>query len=745
MNKKSLATIQIVDLFGNPIPKAQYNVKNQKTGQLIAEGITNSKGCIVEISRDKGTILDVYIKSMFNGTMVKIQSFILSKDRMLVKITSPKVLLDLNTVTNQGNSGKYKRKTHIVKKGETLTSIAQQNHTTVRALERLNSIDNPDKISIGQTIKLPVNIPASGNHAHHDRTKQTKPANPIKPKPAQSPAPSPKNNKQAKPNSDSSGSIFDIDIHATKQELEKKYEAAKQTLEEKYEEGKKALLDGAEALGNIFTTDDRSEEGGTPKAEAPNLCKTNPQCISSGKSELIREINIRLAGFGGALPTDEFTELTAKCIKQFQRDYMGVAETGKICGSVISALDEFNQKYPIQKYMESIACPCSKFGGGAQCKGFGASRKKQYKILGVEAPGMYRSTMWILKAAHFYLEKEKDLGVKITGISSGYRCIENNAGHNSNRQSRQTVNHMSGAALDVLISDSTKLNIVREKIFMKYMNAAPTGMRGGNRIFLESRGQGATGWVHFDILWYENLKVEELAYYGTNVEKIVNGTLSEFCKKSKITILSCSGKVPNSNSPVSNNKSIVELVKELGNAIASGEGSYEAWNAGAPEGKKVKFGKMNDRVGTITGKTINQLLDASKDYTWKDERRRFATGKYQTIPKTLSAAKAALGLSGGELYDSDMQEKVFREYLLLNRPSIKALIENGSTTVDQAMTDASKEWASIALPKGKKNKFGNISDGTIGYHQSATNKANSHSTAKVRAIFEKIKAIHLSK
>ena len=32
MNKKSLATIQIVDVFGSPISKAQYEVKNQKIG-----------------------------------------------------------------------------------------------------------------------------------------------------------------------------------------------------------------------------------------------------------------------------------------------------------------------------------------------------------------------------------------------------------------------------------------------------------------------------------------------------------------------------------------------------------------------------------------------------------------------------------------------------------------------------------------------------------------------------------------
>lgn len=92
----------------------------------------------------------------------------------------------------------------------------------------------------------------------------------------------------------------------------------------------KTLKEGANTAAKILTIDERSQDGGTPKADITNLCKTNAQCISSGKSELIREINIRLAGFGGALPTDEFTELTAKCIKQFQRDYMGVSETGKI-------------------------------------------------------------------------------------------------------------------------------------------------------------------------------------------------------------------------------------------------------------------------------------------------------------------------------------------------------------------------------------------------------------------------------
>jgi hypothetical protein len=65
-------------------------------------------------------------------------------------------------------------------------------------------------------------------------------------------------------------------------------------------------------------------------------------CIKLGdKNELVREINIRLAGFGGNVPTDEFTDRTEKMVKQFQKDYMKVPETGKVCGNTLRAIDEF--------------------------------------------------------------------------------------------------------------------------------------------------------------------------------------------------------------------------------------------------------------------------------------------------------------------------------------------------------------------------------------------------------------------
>ncbi|WP_218056063.1 peptidoglycan-binding domain-containing protein, partial [Gilliamella sp. wkB108] len=77
------------------------------------------------------------------------------------------------------------------------------------------------------------------------------------------------------------------------------------------------------------------------------------------KHEIIREINIRLAGFGGNVPTDEFTERTEKMIKQFQRDYMEVEETGFVAMDVIKAIDEFQREYPIDTYFEQARCKCS--------------------------------------------------------------------------------------------------------------------------------------------------------------------------------------------------------------------------------------------------------------------------------------------------------------------------------------------------------------------------------------------------
>jgi LysM repeat protein len=44
---------------------------------------------------------------------------------------------------------------HVVAKGETLTSIAKMHHVTVEELQKFNHIENDRKLQIGQTIQIP--------------------------------------------------------------------------------------------------------------------------------------------------------------------------------------------------------------------------------------------------------------------------------------------------------------------------------------------------------------------------------------------------------------------------------------------------------------------------------------------------------------------------------------------------------------------------------------------------------------
>lgn len=747
-NKKSLALIKVVDAFGYAIPKAQYQVKNQKTGQVIAAGATNSAGCIVEISRDKGTVLDVYIKSMFNGLMLNVKSFTMSKDRMLVTVASPKILLDLKTLTNQGSSGAYRRKTHTVKKGETLTSIAQQHGTTVRALERLNKIDDPDKINVAQVIKLPVNIPATGSNAHHDKPK-TKPTS----KPSASTKPKVTSTPKSKPPQASTdvwgtitgvgGKIVDV-VEDNVAELEKKYE-----------EGKKAL---GEIVGSVKipTISDRSQEVGTPKTNATNLCKTNPRCISSGKSELIREVNIRLAGFGGALPSDEFTDLTAKCIKQFQRDYMGVPETGKICGSLIVSLDKFRDEYGIRNFFDSMKCPCGK------CTGFGKGRsgtftfesyvkntksyiKVQRTVL--EPSGMHRSLIWGLKAMMFYFNNmENNKGYKILRVSSGYRCVDNNL-----IKRRATTNHM-GTALDLVVIDKNKQTItnnelennVRKEWFCKYLNA-PLGW-SSNRFGLERLSDGAGTWVHLDVREFSNeYKIAKV--FSTTIDGLNGDYLVNLFKKNKEAslILGCAGLANEAlTNPSLSDSSLEDLIKQLGSAISHGEGNYDSYNTGTIN-DRVIHSYLRPAKGTITNKTVGQIIQ-SHSLSARDTNRLFAVGKYQMIPGTITAAKETLGLSGNEKLDEDLQERIFREYLIpTKRPKLGDFVLKGIGTLNNAQFEAAKEWASIATPEGlaiSKKYGGYISDGTKSYYESRANHANPESTKMVKQILEKIYQYH---
>ena len=254
-------------------------------------------------------------------------------------------------------------------------------------------------------------------------------------------------------------------------------------------------------------------------------------CIKKGdKNELIREINIRLAGFGGNVPTDEFTDRTEKMIKQFQRDYMKVPETGRICGNVLKAIDEFSSIW--KENIKDYTCLCKNENSiKDKCSGFGKGRykgiytktttEKHHKY---ERPGIHRSLLWGVSALKYYLSLQKVY--KYNNISAGYRCWEHN-----DLKKRRTTNHM-GKAVDIqfkrngkVITGKLKSNLpileeIRDNFFSKYLSSKYNWVNGTNNFSLEPFGlnSGQTwSWIHMDVREFDNKYLDDKYFTKTQI------------------------------------------------------------------------------------------------------------------------------------------------------------------------------------------------------------------------------------
>ena len=192
---------------------------------------------------------------------------------------------------------------------------------------------------------------------------------------------------------------------------------------------------------------------------------------------------------------------------------------------------------------------------------------------------------------------------------------------------------------------------------------------------------------------------------------------------------------------VKSGSSLDELIRKIGDVISGGEGGYESYNTGTKDvpGGRVGYSPRHPLPGTVTGRTINEVI-ATEPLSGTDHSRLFATGKYQTAITTLRKAKTAMNLSGDEKYDAEMQERVFREFLIdkAGGGALAAFLKNGVGTVDDAQNAAAKEWASIAAPKGRAIQDGRISDGTLSHYESSTNHAFMPSTNSLRDILRSI-------
>lgn len=178
---------------------------------------------------------------------------------------------------------------------------------------------------------------------------------------------------------------------------------------------------------------------------------------------------------------------------------------------------------------------------------------------------------------------------------------------------------------------------------------------------------------------------------------------------------------------------VAGTVKDTGNAsllkqvLYDGEskGNYNIVNRGAKHGYKAstKF--------KLTDKTINQVLENQNKGVYK------AAGAYQIIPSTLKSAMRSMGLTGDELFDKNMQDKIYANYLAkTKRSDIKKYITGKHDDVNSATTALAKEWASMPVPHTMKGQKRMVGKGQSYYAGDGINKAHVSADRTINALRE---------
>lgn len=488
----STVQIRLLDPLGKSIEGLKYQIREGQ--KIVAKGVTDAEGNISAFVSRVGAQLSVHVERFATEEMKHVKTIIPWAEDYRVKLLSGKVKEKVKLEKDAGDPGKYRRKTHEVKSGDTLGKIAAKCGSSPAELARLNGIKVTDTIYPGQILKLPPEKHGAAPAAH--------PAKPAPAKPAPAPA--------APAAAASDAGAGEHGNHEDQAPVPPGADAHMEPQAAKIIPIKAPVTTAKEA--------DRGETG-TPKTTVGLVCDQSA-CIKLGaKGRLVEEINIRLAGFGGTILSphawDEFTTKTEAAVKNFQQDYMKVAPTGKVCGSVLRAMDEFADKYAFD--LSSMRCPCGECGGFGS--GFTSSKDVDFPkngkfVAGKEFPGIHRAVLSWFRAARFYIEdQEGELGYRFLRISSAYRCWHDNKRHDPPKKTRRwSTNHM-GNALDIQFKKTPSrdrianphIDKIRNDILVKHKIARMAwGPAGSNGFCLERTSDGASSWVHIDVRTFED-------------------------------------------------------------------------------------------------------------------------------------------------------------------------------------------------------------------------------------------------
>jgi ribosomal protein L21E len=267
----------------------------------------------------------------------------------------------------------------------------------------------------------------------------------------------------------------------------------------------------------------------------------------SAKGDIVVEINIRLSGFGGGVPSDVFDEFTEAKVKQFQKDYMKIENpSGEVDEETASKIDEFGQKFTVD--FDRLKCPCGKCGGFGKGRNKGiykyydkineeltlTSKNESYNWY--EYPGLHRSVLWVVKGAMYYYSVNTNPELSIH-ISSGYRCNDN-----MEEKKRYTCNHI-GKAVDLHIyekkngewqrqSGQNVINGKRSNELRQHFEAKTEAVlqwKKQNHFSLEDSTLAKT-WVHIDCRMFDDIYMKD-SFFCKSVSTLNGESLMNLIKK----------------------------------------------------------------------------------------------------------------------------------------------------------------------------------------------------------------------
>ncbi|STZ00732.1 membrane-bound lytic murein transglycosylase D [Moraxella lacunata] len=156
----TLLRILFHDLCNEPMPNLYHEIR--ENGRTISAGNSDGGGYGVWMRRRIGSVLDIAVKDPKTGAMTTLSARIIvqkpnQSNAYIARVQAPCCKQTITLQPRQGTQGDYRRKTHTVKKGETLEGIAKQYSTTLQILHHLNKdkIKDPNKIQVGWVLKVP--------------------------------------------------------------------------------------------------------------------------------------------------------------------------------------------------------------------------------------------------------------------------------------------------------------------------------------------------------------------------------------------------------------------------------------------------------------------------------------------------------------------------------------------------------------------------------------------------------------